>query len=65
MRGGLQANILCLNSALGTPLEWPEAKKNANHVRDWGIKVYLFDSGMRRLAAADVYVCAAITSDME
>ncbi|KFY27103.1 hypothetical protein V493_03698, partial [Pseudogymnoascus sp. VKM F-4281 (FW-2241)] len=25
--------------ALGTPLEWPEAKKNANHVRDWGIKV--------------------------
>ncbi|KFY11996.1 hypothetical protein V492_04152, partial [Pseudogymnoascus sp. VKM F-4246] len=27
--------------ALGTPLEWPEAKKNANHVRDWGIKQLL------------------------
>jgi glutamate--cysteine ligase catalytic subunit len=25
--------------ALGTPLEWPEAKKNANHVRAWGIEV--------------------------
>ncbi|KFY30569.1 hypothetical protein V494_08111, partial [Pseudogymnoascus sp. VKM F-4513 (FW-928)] len=27
--------------ALGTPLEWPEAKKNADHVRDWGIKQLL------------------------
>ncbi|OBT72309.1 glutamate-cysteine ligase [Pseudogymnoascus sp. 05NY08] len=27
--------------ALGTPLEWPEAKKNANQVRDWGIKQLL------------------------
>ncbi|OBT51957.1 glutamate-cysteine ligase [Pseudogymnoascus sp. 24MN13] len=27
--------------ALGTPLEWPEAKKNADQVRDWGIKQLL------------------------
>ena len=26
--------------ALGTPLDWPEAKKNADHVREWGIKVW-------------------------
>lgn len=26
-------------SAIGTPLEWTEAKKNAAHVRDWGIEV--------------------------
>jgi len=25
--------------ALGTPLEWPEAKKEANRVRTWGIQV--------------------------
>lgn len=25
--------------ALGTALEWPEAKKRADHVRSWGIKV--------------------------
>jgi hypothetical protein len=25
--------------ALGTPLEWPEAKKEANRVRTWGIEV--------------------------
>lgn len=27
--------------ALGTPLDWPEAKNNANHVREWGIKQLL------------------------
>lgn len=27
--------------AIGTPLEWPEAKKNANHVREWGIEQLL------------------------
>jgi hypothetical protein len=26
-------------SALGTPLEWPEAKKVAGKVREWGIEV--------------------------
>ena len=25
--------------AVGTPLEWPDAKKKASHVRDWGIEV--------------------------
>jgi len=25
--------------ALGTPLDWPEAKKVASHVREWGIEV--------------------------
>ena len=33
----LQANHWHLTRALGTPLEWPEAKKNADHVRRWGI----------------------------
>ena len=27
--------------ALGTPLDWPEAKKNADHVREWGIEQLL------------------------
>ncbi|TVY59188.1 Glutamate--cysteine ligase [Lachnellula suecica] len=27
--------------ALGTPLDWPEAKKNADQVREWGIKQLL------------------------
>ena len=27
--------------AQGTPLEWPEAKKNADHVRQWGIEQLL------------------------
>ena len=27
--------------ALGTPLAWPEVKKNAPHVRDWGIEQLL------------------------
>ncbi|EKD20254.1 uncharacterized protein L3040_000513 [Drepanopeziza brunnea f. sp. 'multigermtubi'] len=27
--------------ALGTPLDWPEAKKNANHVREWGVEQLL------------------------
>ncbi|KAF2462230.1 glutamate-cysteine ligase, partial [Lineolata rhizophorae] len=30
-----------LHSAVGTPLDWPEAKKVANHVRDWGIEQLL------------------------
>ena len=30
-----------VNRALGTPLDWPEAKKNANHVRQWGIEQLL------------------------
>ena len=25
--------------AVGTPLDWPEAKKVASHVRSWGIEV--------------------------
>ena len=39
--GGARLTFCVHDSALGTPLEWPEAKKNANHVRDWGIKVYI------------------------
>jgi hypothetical protein len=36
--------LQCANSAfniraLGTALEWPEAKKNADRVRRWGIEV--------------------------
>ncbi|KAI9680670.1 MAG: Zn finger-containing GTPase- Activating Protein for ARF [Caeruleum heppii] len=27
--------------AIGTPLAWPEAKQNANHVREWGIEQLL------------------------
>jgi hypothetical protein len=30
---------LTTSSALGTPLEWPEAKKVADQVRSWGIEV--------------------------
>jgi len=30
-----------LCSALGTPLDWPEAKKNAGQVREWGIEQLL------------------------
>jgi hypothetical protein len=28
-----------ISRAIGTPLEWPEAKKVASHVRSWGIEV--------------------------
>lgn len=31
---------LYILSALGTPLEWPEAKQNAQIVREWGIEVW-------------------------
>ena len=31
--------LIRLYRALGTPLDWPEAKKNADHVRRWGVKV--------------------------
>lgn len=31
--------ILILDRTLGTPLDWPETKKNADHVRQWGIEV--------------------------
>lgn len=27
--------------AVGTPLDWPEAKKVAGHVREWGIEQLL------------------------
>ncbi|KAI7680562.1 hypothetical protein KC353_g22039, partial [Hortaea werneckii] len=27
--------------AIGTPLQWPEAKKVAGHVREWGIEQLL------------------------
>jgi glutamate--cysteine ligase catalytic subunit len=30
-----------IHRALGTPLDWPEAKKNAGHVREWGIQQLL------------------------
>lgn len=30
-----------MSSAVGTPLDWPEAKKVADHVRQWGIEVRL------------------------
>lgn len=29
-----------MHRALGTALEWPEAKKKAGQVREWGIEVY-------------------------
>lgn len=72
MRWGGARLTFCVrqHSALGTPLEWPEAKKNANHVRDWGIKVCISsDSGVGGVAVAvadvRVCVCVAITGDME
>lgn len=37
----LQSNHRPLTRALGTPLDWPEAKKNADHVRQWGIEQLL------------------------
>lgn len=34
------ANIACsFYRALGTALEWPEAKQRAHQVREWGIEV--------------------------
>lgn len=38
---GDKADTNVVNRALGTPLDWPEAKKNANHVRQWGIEQLL------------------------
>lgn len=35
------SNILTIIRQLGTALEWPEAKKNADKVRNWGIEVGL------------------------
>jgi glutamate--cysteine ligase catalytic subunit len=35
------ANSSLVYSALGTPLEWPQAKTKADQVRDWGIKQLL------------------------
>ena len=35
----LQVNNICSARALGTALEWPEAKKKADLVRKWGIEV--------------------------
>ncbi|KAF2759014.1 glutamate-cysteine ligase [Pseudovirgaria hyperparasitica] len=37
----VQTHVSFLTSALGTPLEWPEAKKIANQVRGWGIEQLL------------------------
>lgn len=31
--------LLIRYSALGTPLEWPQAKQAADQVREWGIEV--------------------------
>jgi len=30
---------LTIRRALGTPLDWPEARKNAQQVREWGVQV--------------------------
>lgn len=38
-RADADSGSLSVRRALGTPLDWPEAKKNANHVREWGIEV--------------------------
>lgn len=38
--------LICAISALGTPLEWPEAKQNAQLVREWGIQVRLRAANM-------------------
>lgn len=36
---------------MGTPLEWPEVKKVASNVRDWGIEVRLVaKSGFRSVS---------------
>lgn len=45
-----------LTSALGTPLEWPEAKQAASQVRAWGIEVaftvlHLLTAGLTFLAS--------------
>lgn len=34
------ADILVFR-ALGTPLDWPEAKQSAHQVREWGVKVWM------------------------
>jgi hypothetical protein len=54
---------------VGTPLEWPEAKKVAGHVREWGIEVCQTDPEKKR---GDIFrdgradlIHVAITSDME
>ena len=38
---GRQTTDLSNDRVLGTPLDWPEAKKNADHVREWGIEQLL------------------------
>jgi hypothetical protein len=40
--------------ALGTPLDWPEAKKNADHVRQWGVKVLLSPAKWQHYAESGV-----------
>lgn len=40
-QGRNRTNAFALNRALGTPLEWPEAKKVASQVREWGIEQLL------------------------
>ncbi|CBX98644.1 predicted protein [Plenodomus lingam JN3] len=39
-----QHHGVSLHYALGTPLDWPEAKKVADQVRSWGIEVCDFVS---------------------
>ena len=40
IRATLRAALAnAISSALGTPLDWPEAKKVAGQVRSWGIEV--------------------------
>lgn len=37
-------DIQMIRRQLGTALEWPEAKKNADKVRKWGIEVSFLES---------------------
>lgn len=55
--------MLDLFRALGTPLDWPEAKNNANHVREWGIKVYFYPERREHGLMKDLWV--AIVGDLE
>jgi hypothetical protein len=53
-------------SALGTPLDWEDAKKNAQQVREWGIQVRI--PGLVRLNAGgrtDLVLVTAIIGCLE
>lgn len=43
------ANLESPRRALGTALEWPDAKQRAHQVREWGIEVWLGYFGLVRL----------------